>query len=60
MDKVLAKFDMADRNSVTAAFPAGFKPLPATEDKSKIAKDLPYAQLVESILDLSAITWPHL
>jgi len=39
----------ANCNSVTTPFPAGFKPFPATEDEFKIAKDLPYAQLVGPI-----------
>ena len=60
VDKVLAKFDMSDCNSVTTPLPLGFRPIPATDNEFSNTKDLPYAQLVGSILYLSTITRPDL
>jgi hypothetical protein len=60
VDKILAKFDMANCNPVTTPLPLGFKPIPATEDEFNGARELPYAQLVGSILYLSTITRPDL
>ena len=60
VDKVLAKFDMADCNSVTTPLPLGFRPIPATDNKFNGTKDLPYAQLVVSILCLTTMPQPDL
>ena len=47
---VLLRFDMDDINTVKQPLPTGFQSIAATDEEHEVAKHLPYAKVVRSIL----------
>ena len=60
LQDVLLRFNMEDCNAVKQPLPTGFRPIAATDEEHQVAKHLPYAQVVGSILYASIISCPDL